>query len=78
MRTEIAYDLAVRVAPPDDRARFEKLLDRHHRRMRRFAAGIVADRDRVDDGLQEPTSRPIASCLLTLRTRRTKRPGSIA
>jgi RNA polymerase sigma-70 factor (ECF subfamily) len=53
MRTEIAYDLAVRVAPPDDRARFEKLLDRHHRRMRRFAAGIVADRERVDDGLQE-------------------------
>src|SRR3954447_12625326 len=53
MHAEIAYDLAVRVAPPGDRARFEKLLDRHHRRLRRFAAGIVADRDRLDDVLQE-------------------------
>src|SRR6478609_1323444 len=53
MHGEIAYDLAVRVAAPDDRARFEKLLDRHHRRLRRFAAGIIADRDRVDDVLQE-------------------------
>ena len=34
--------LAVRVAAPGDRARFEKLLDRHHRRLRRFAAGIVS------------------------------------
>jgi RNA polymerase sigma-70 factor (ECF subfamily) len=53
MHAEIAYDFAVRVAPPGDRARFEKLLDRHHRRLRRFAAGIVADRDRLDDVLQE-------------------------
>src|SRR3954463_3414314 len=53
MHGEIAYDLVVRVAAPDDRARFEKLLDRHHRRLRRFAAGIVADRDRLDDVLQE-------------------------
>jgi RNA polymerase sigma-70 factor (ECF subfamily) len=53
MHGEIAYDLVVRVAAPDDRARFEKLLDRHHRRLRRFAAGIIADRDRVDDVLQD-------------------------
>jgi RNA polymerase sigma-70 factor (ECF subfamily) len=53
MRAEIAYDLAVRVARPGERERFENLLDRHHRRLRRFAAGIVTDRDRVDDVLQE-------------------------
>ena len=53
MHAEIAYDAAVRVAPPGDRARFEKLLDRHHRRLRRFAAGLLADRDRLDDVLQE-------------------------
>src|SRR3954454_11293692 len=53
MHGEIAYDLVVRVAAPDDRARFENLLDRHHRRLRRFAAGMVTDRDRLDDVLQE-------------------------
>jgi RNA polymerase sigma-70 factor (ECF subfamily) len=56
MSSELAYpfDLArARVAPPDERARFERLLDAHERRLRRFAAGIVADRDRLDDVLQE-------------------------
>jgi RNA polymerase sigma-70 factor (ECF subfamily) len=38
---------------PSDRARFEQMLARHHRKLRRFVAGIVADRDRVDDVLQE-------------------------
>ena len=56
MGYEVAYPFDLReerVAPPDDRARFERLLDAHERRLRRFAAGIVADRDRLDDVLQE-------------------------
>jgi RNA polymerase sigma-70 factor, ECF subfamily len=56
MNGELAYELELRrarVAPPDDRARFERLLDRHDRRLRRFVAGIVADRHRCDDVLQE-------------------------
>jgi RNA polymerase sigma-70 factor (ECF subfamily) len=56
MSSELAYPLDLRgerVAPPDDRARFERLLDTHERRLRRFAAGIVTDRDRLDDVLQE-------------------------
>jgi RNA polymerase sigma-70 factor, ECF subfamily len=39
--------------PPTERARFERMLDRHHRRLRRLVAGLIADRDRVDDVLQE-------------------------
>jgi RNA polymerase sigma-70 factor, ECF subfamily len=39
--------------PPTDRARFEELLNRHHRRLRRVVAGVIADPDRVDDVLQE-------------------------
>jgi RNA polymerase sigma-70 factor, ECF subfamily len=56
MSSELAYPFDVpgeRVAAPDDRARFERLLDTHERRLRRFAAGIVTDRDRLDDVLQE-------------------------
>jgi RNA polymerase sigma-70 factor (ECF subfamily) len=56
MSSELAYPLDLphaQVAPPDDRARFERLLDAHERRLRRFAAGIVTDRDRLDDVLQE-------------------------
>jgi RNA polymerase sigma-70 factor, ECF subfamily len=54
--SELVYPFELRgehVAPPDDRARFEQLLQAHERRLRRFAAGIVADRDRLDDVLQE-------------------------
>jgi RNA polymerase sigma-70 factor (ECF subfamily) len=52
--TELAYSAArARVAAPDDRERFEQLLARYDRRLRRFAAGIVADRARLDDVLQE-------------------------
>jgi RNA polymerase sigma-70 factor (ECF subfamily) len=52
--TEFAYAAGrVRVAAPDDRERFEQLLQRYDRRLRRFAAGIVADRTRLDDVLQE-------------------------
>ena len=39
--------------PPTDRARFEEILNRHHRRLRRVVAGVIADPDRVDDVLQE-------------------------
>jgi RNA polymerase sigma-70 factor, ECF subfamily len=39
--------------PPTERARFERMFDRHHRRLRRLVAGLIADRDRVDDVLQE-------------------------
>lgn len=41
------------VDPPSDRARFEQMLSRHHRKLRRVVAGVVADPDRVDDVLQE-------------------------
>jgi RNA polymerase sigma-70 factor (ECF subfamily) len=43
----------VEVDPPTDRARFEQMLDRHHRRLRKVVAGVIADPDRVDDVLQE-------------------------
>src|SRR3954463_1044713 len=42
-----------RPAPPSDRARFERLLARHHRRLRRVVCGIVTEPDRVEDVLQE-------------------------
>jgi RNA polymerase sigma-70 factor, ECF subfamily len=40
------------VSPPTDRGRFERILDRHHRRLRRVVVGMVGG-DRVDDVLQE-------------------------
>jgi len=40
-------------AAPSKRSRFERLLDRHHRRLRRVVAGMLVDRDRIDDVLQE-------------------------
>src|SRR5436190_2794431 len=43
----------VGVDPPTDRARFEQMLDRHHRRLRKVVAGVIADPNRVDDVLQE-------------------------
>ena len=52
--TEFAYAAGrARVAAPDDRERFEQLLAQYDRRLRRFAAGLVADRARLDDVLQE-------------------------
>jgi RNA polymerase sigma-70 factor (ECF subfamily) len=42
-----------RSGPPTDRDRFEQILERHHRRLRRVVVGIVGDPDRVDDVLQE-------------------------
>jgi RNA polymerase sigma-70 factor, ECF subfamily len=42
-----------RVWPPGERERFERLLDRYHRRLRRVVAGVLADPDRVDDVLQD-------------------------
>jgi RNA polymerase sigma-70 factor, ECF subfamily len=52
--TDYAYAAAhVRPAAPDDRERFEQMLERNDRRLRRFAAGIVTDRNRLDDVLQE-------------------------
>src|SRR5439155_1365289 len=56
---EVAYALErsrrdeTRVAPPTERGRFEQILDRHHRRLRRVAAGMLGDPDRLDDVLQE-------------------------
>jgi RNA polymerase sigma-70 factor (ECF subfamily) len=41
------------VDAPSDRARFERMLNRHHRKLRCVVAGVVADPDRVDDVLQE-------------------------
>ena len=41
------------VSPPTDRSRFEGILDRHHRRLRRVVAGMIGDQSRVDDVLQE-------------------------
>jgi RNA polymerase sigma-70 factor, ECF subfamily len=43
----------VRIDPPTDRRRFERILDRHHRRLRRVVTGVIGDPDRVDDVLQE-------------------------
>lgn len=39
--------------PPSERARFERILDRQHARLRRTVAGILPGSDRVDDVLQE-------------------------
>jgi RNA polymerase sigma-70 factor (ECF subfamily) len=41
-----------RVDPPTDRGRFERILDRHHRRLRRVVVGMVGA-DRADDVLQD-------------------------
>ena len=41
------------VTAPDDRARFERIVDAHHRRLRRVAAAVTADANAVDDVLQE-------------------------
>lgn len=41
------------VRAPGDRGRFESILDRHHRRLRRVVAGMIGDASRVDDVLQE-------------------------
>jgi RNA polymerase sigma-70 factor (ECF subfamily) len=41
------------VDPPTDRARFEQILNRHHRRLLRVVAAVVADPNRVEDVLQE-------------------------
>src|SRR3954468_322223 len=38
---------------PADRARFEQMISRHHRRLRKVVAGVIADPNRVDDVLQE-------------------------
>jgi len=40
-------------AAPSERARFEQILNRHHSKLRRVVAGVIADPDRVDDVLQE-------------------------
>jgi RNA polymerase sigma-70 factor (ECF subfamily) len=45
-------DASVGTAQPG-RGRFEELLDRHHRRLRRVAAGVLAGGDGLDDVLQE-------------------------
>ena len=41
-----------RVSPPTDRGRFEGILDRHHRRLRRVVVGMVGPNG-ADDVLQE-------------------------
>jgi RNA polymerase sigma factor (sigma-70 family) len=38
---------------PTERQRFEQILARHHRRLRGAVAGMLADRDGVDDVLQD-------------------------
>jgi RNA polymerase sigma-70 factor (ECF subfamily) len=53
MAHDPAYAIAGNVDAPSDRDRFEQMLARHHRRLRRMVAGVIADRDRVDDVLQE-------------------------
>jgi RNA polymerase sigma-70 factor, ECF subfamily len=61
MSAELAY-LAERLSPPapDGHApapgsehRFERIVQRHHTRLRRVATGILGGPDRVDDVLQE-------------------------
>jgi RNA polymerase sigma-70 factor (ECF subfamily) len=59
MGSEVAYALErfrkddTGAAPPTERNRFEQILGRHHRRLRRVVAGMLGDPDRVDDVLQE-------------------------
>jgi RNA polymerase sigma-70 factor, ECF subfamily len=38
---------------PGAQGRFERIVQRHHARLRRVAAGMLSDPDRVDDVLQE-------------------------
>lgn len=38
---------------PDDRARFQAIVEAHHRRLRRVAATVTGDANAVDDVLQE-------------------------
>lgn len=60
MSGEVAY-LLERIAqreterhePPTDHARFDALIRRHHGRLRRFVRGLILERSRVDDVLQE-------------------------
>jgi RNA polymerase sigma-70 factor (ECF subfamily) len=40
-------------APPARTPPFERLVRRHHQRLRRFASALLVDRARVDDVLQE-------------------------
>src|SRR4051812_12707484 len=40
-------------APPDDRARFEQIVARHHRKLRLVAVAVTADANAVEDVLQE-------------------------
>src|SRR4030088_1458944 len=42
-----------RLGPPSDRDRFEQILERQHRKLRRVVVGILGDPNRVDDVLQE-------------------------
>ena len=54
----MSFDAARAAAPEaepavDEHDRFERLVRRHHPRLRRVVAGIVGDRNRVDDVLQE-------------------------
>ena len=54
----MSVDAAQAAAPESEPAvgeheRFERLVRRHHPRLRRVVAGIVGDRHRVDDVLQE-------------------------
>ena len=44
---------AERHTAPTERARFEQILNRHHPKLRRVVAGVIADPDRVEDVLQE-------------------------
>lgn len=50
---ELAHRLPETVPPPDDRARFEQIVARHHRRLRQVAVAVTGDPDAVEDVLQE-------------------------
>lgn len=62
MSAELAYladrlarreEPAAAAAPEGEHRRFERLVRRHHARLRRVAAGVLDEADRVDDVLQE-------------------------
>ncbi|HVS85692.1 MAG TPA: sigma-70 family RNA polymerase sigma factor [Gaiellaceae bacterium] len=62
MSAELAYltdrlapreEPAASVSPEGEHRRFERIVKRHHARLRRVAAGVLDERDRVDDVLQE-------------------------
>src|SRR3954462_9618185 len=75
---ELAHRLPEPVHPPDDRARFEQIVARHHRRLRQVAVAVTGDPDAVEDVLQEAYYRAYRRRRGASRARTARRSGSTA